>query len=748
MTTCHSCSILTLPPELLEQIIIHLPIDNSLIGLSSASKHFFRIMKTRSFARMHLHTQVVRSGHSTIWEYLDQANIRSYRWKFLPLNYKIAVYAEMLKADDWVEPEESVEEEDNLMWYFRWPLDGDTALRIFQVLIGEMDVSCQRNRAVRWMARLGCLEAVKLLLGDERVDPSDDSNYCIQYAAEMGRVSIVRLLLKDPRVNPCEALEAAASNNQAEVVQLLLTDRRVNQSDKGNISFAVACDRGYSGVVQALLKNSRVPTDINLQLDCLTRSSMCGHADVVELLLKDSRVDPSFGLPETSPLVAAAEFGHVEIVKLLLADLRINPACGNNMALRRAEDNWHQPVIDVLLADERVIAEEQQNLLDQAFQAIQHLETQASTSTDSSLLVTPSSASSLAASIVSILRFSVRPTRDILQFGESRTWAFVKETGVKFAASSSVSSASSALISQLRPEKVRDVLDTCESMSGSVSGQSDLVFVKLVLVQQSLHLWLKMLVDDETAPRAFYEPSALMRDKEAMYKLIDAIEKDVSSRVFHFNLKESPVSATLPNPAPLIHTLSQAATNNASALAHSAASVGQSAFSVGQSVGQSARGITHTASSFATSAFGFGLTALGNVKESLDSQIVTLNLGGARKNSVDGLKAEHQARGSVSTAAGSIDVGIVGVVNDVVLDDSEEFVGLEGADLVEKLKLELKKARKQAAEEKETRLKLQTELISVKHARDREVNGLMTEIGSLKRQLEDTKQSFHGIDDI
>ncbi|ORY41914.1 hypothetical protein BCR33DRAFT_739441 [Rhizoclosmatium globosum] len=343
------------------------------------------------------------------------------------------------------------------------------------------------------------------------------------------------------------------------------------------------------------------------------------------------------------------------------------------MALRRAEDNWHQPVLTCCLQ-------------------MRGQSTLGNTGIDIDGLFPPSnasSASSLAASIVSILRFSVRPTRDILQFGESRTWAFVKETGVKFAASSSVSSASSALISQLRPEKVRDVLDTCESMSGSVSGQSDLVFVKLVLVQQSLHLWLKMLVDDETAPRAFYE---------AMYKLIEAIEKDVSSRVFHFNLKESPVSATLPNPAPLIHTLSQAATNNASALAHSAASVGQSAFSVGQSVGQSARGITHTASSFATSAFGFGLTALGNVKESLDSQIVTLNLGGARKNSVDGLKAEHQARGSVSTAAGSIDVGIVGVVNDVVLDDSEEFVGLEGADLVEKLKLELKKARKQAAE--------------------------------------------------
>ncbi|ORY41913.1 hypothetical protein BCR33DRAFT_328148 [Rhizoclosmatium globosum] len=204
MTTCHSCSILTLPPELLEQIIIHLPIDNSLIGLSSASKHFFRIMKTRSFARMHLHTQVVRSGHSTIWEYLDQANIRSYRWKFLPLNYKIAVYAEILKADDWVEPEESVEEEDNLMWYFRWPLDGDTALLIFQVLIGEMDVSCQRNRAVRWMARLGCLEAVKLLLGDERVIlPMIPIIAYIR--GRDGRVSIVRLLLKDPRVNPCEA---------------------------------------------------------------------------------------------------------------------------------------------------------------------------------------------------------------------------------------------------------------------------------------------------------------------------------------------------------------------------------------------------------------------------------------------------------------------------------------------------------------------------------------------------------------
>ena len=50
------------------------------------------------------------------------------------------------------------------------------------------------------MSSNGYIEIVKILLQDNRVDPSDRNNYAIQCAMENGHIEIVKLLLKDKRV--------------------------------------------------------------------------------------------------------------------------------------------------------------------------------------------------------------------------------------------------------------------------------------------------------------------------------------------------------------------------------------------------------------------------------------------------------------------------------------------------------------------------------------------------------------------
>jgi hypothetical protein len=69
---------------------------------------------------------------------------------------------------------------------------------------------------------------VRLLLSDERVDPSADTNYAIQVASENGHVEVVRLLLSDERVDPSDgkngAIRCASKNGHIEVVKLLLSD--------------------------------------------------------------------------------------------------------------------------------------------------------------------------------------------------------------------------------------------------------------------------------------------------------------------------------------------------------------------------------------------------------------------------------------------------------------------------------------------------------------------------------------------
>jgi hypothetical protein len=48
---------------------------------------------------------------------------------------------------------------------------------------------------------------VKLLMKDERVDPSAQSNAAIRYASENGHSLVVELLLKDKRVDPSCAMK-------------------------------------------------------------------------------------------------------------------------------------------------------------------------------------------------------------------------------------------------------------------------------------------------------------------------------------------------------------------------------------------------------------------------------------------------------------------------------------------------------------------------------------------------------------
>ncbi len=147
--------------------------------------------------------------------------------------------------------------------------------------------------------------AIKVLLADKRVDPSESNNLTIRQASEYGHPEIVRLLLADQRVDPSaennQAIQWASRYGRLEVVKLLLADQRVDPSDNNNKSIQDA--------------------------------SWYGHLDVVKLLLTDQRVDPSddpsYHPQETTvyrgnAIQKASIWSHLEVVKLLLGSNKIN----------------------------------------------------------------------------------------------------------------------------------------------------------------------------------------------------------------------------------------------------------------------------------------------------------------------------------------------------------------------------------------------------------------------------------------
>ena len=177
--------------------------------------------------------------------------------------------------------------------------------------------------------RLACSEGfsdiVKVLLTDNRVNPTVNRNSPICDAADNGHVKVVRLLLQDGRADPAaddnSPIRFAADQGHVEIVQLLLQDPRVDPSDDGNSAFLLACAHG--------------------------------HVDIVLLFLKDTRVDPAAN--DSEAFIGAASEGHTEVVRLLLLDGRSDPTAQGNDAFVKCSLREHHDVLKLLLADDRVI---------------------------------------------------------------------------------------------------------------------------------------------------------------------------------------------------------------------------------------------------------------------------------------------------------------------------------------------------------------------------------------------------------
>lgn len=75
---------------------------------------------------------------------------------------------------------------------------------------------------------------LKLLLKDDRLDPSFDNNYLIWRASKSGNYKVVKVLLKDTRIDPCannnRAIFSAVKNRSYGVVKLLLNYHRIQSN--------------------------------------------------------------------------------------------------------------------------------------------------------------------------------------------------------------------------------------------------------------------------------------------------------------------------------------------------------------------------------------------------------------------------------------------------------------------------------------------------------------------------------------
>jgi len=195
---------------------------------------------------------------------------------------------------------------------------------------------------------------LKLLLSDPTAKPEWNNNASMAIAAKSGNYKVVELLLADPRPSPTdECLRNAVKNGHERIVDLFLKDGRVSPDALESESLRLACKNGYVGIVKLLLEDGRVDPCVK-DNEPLRVAINNQYVDIVACLLANDQIDPTFSNNE--PLRFACERGNANIVKEILKYPDVNPTDCESEALIDASWLGHKDVVEVLLEDERTLA--------------------------------------------------------------------------------------------------------------------------------------------------------------------------------------------------------------------------------------------------------------------------------------------------------------------------------------------------------------------------------------------------------
>ncbi|KAI9330162.1 ankyrin repeat-containing domain protein [Obelidium mucronatum] len=354
-----------IPAEVVEGILVLLPIDINLVATALASKQMLApfLLTNTSFARRHLTQQAVQSN--SFWEFLNDSNIKFNGWVSFPFTYQTVLYQAILTADplptNYLGTVKTTGKDPtiNVLHPRRYALPPALALKIMTRLVNDpffkFDVSCQTNRPFRWAAYQNQVEVVDFLLRVPGVDPAVLNNQVIGKVAEYGFKEMVERLLMDPRVDPTAdgnyAIQIASEDGHVEVVRVLLEDGRADPAADMNYAVSFAAEKGRLEVVKLLLMDPRVDPSDNAEYS-LMNAIRHGHLEVVKLLLGDSQVDPSAG--DGMALSLAIQGYWIDIVALLLSHPLVDPTANDNHAFRIAMSLGLDDVLKLLFSDGRI----------------------------------------------------------------------------------------------------------------------------------------------------------------------------------------------------------------------------------------------------------------------------------------------------------------------------------------------------------------------------------------------------------
>ena len=231
---------------------------------------------------------------------------------------------------------------------FASAMPSETYWSILRLLLAQPSVEVnmadeQGKTALHAAAHCGNIEAVKLLLADQRLDVNcKDSNQITPLMMAAGKphqIDIFKLLLADQRIetncvapNPgsgdLTALMCAACNSNAEAAKLLLDDPRVEvnwMNSRGMTALHVAAaQQNNVKLVELLLAHPRVDVNVKdgpLGTTVLHMAAAKNHAEMAKLILAEPRfrlANDLVSAEERSALSIAAVKANWEVLNVLV----------------------------------------------------------------------------------------------------------------------------------------------------------------------------------------------------------------------------------------------------------------------------------------------------------------------------------------------------------------------------------------------------------------------------------------------
>ncbi|KAJ3022886.1 UNVERIFIED_CONTAM: hypothetical protein HDU68_008875 [Siphonaria sp. JEL0065] len=338
-----SKTLVSLPLEIIQNILIYVPIDSSIKTLCLTSKIFCSLLTDSTFASHHMDNARKQTNPLEI---AQGANLPAV---YMAIGYLEAIMYRSIPSV-WVSLEKD--------------LSACSLKIISEYVILHIPPSFQSDSVLEVAVNGLWPVVLHILFSLERLNPQD-SRFCLdslkmmeaRFKRDTGISRAFEFLLKDGRLDCITRQDTSAPliracvMGQVETVRLLLSHPKVDPSASEDLALRCAVCKGHVEVVRILLQDARVsPATCNNE--AVKSASQFGFASVLDVLLKDGRTDPAAS--NNSALCEAVRLGHVACVTLLLGDERVDPLDNACLPIRYAVHDKRVEIIDLLMKHPRM----------------------------------------------------------------------------------------------------------------------------------------------------------------------------------------------------------------------------------------------------------------------------------------------------------------------------------------------------------------------------------------------------------